>query len=511
MASKPPSDTRRDEVEAGSPFRYEEDIGDRPLSAEVRVRRQKDDLVIEETRHERTPVDPAPPPVLVPAASGPRLEATRVTTRVILLLLFGTLPLMVIGNHWTGFTIFLAYNAFIFLLVKVDALLSPAPEDLLIERTCATRLSIGQENEISLRFTNQARRPINLVLRDEFPTEFAASVTELTLDLEPRAEQTATYLVTPPRRGRYAFGDVVIRYRGLFELVDRIYAFPAPQVVEVYPNIRAISRFDLRFKRQHLTEMGLINERRRGSGTEFESLREYAIGDEPRRIDWKASARKSKLISRQYQSEINQSIIVALDCSRPMGAIVDGFSLLDAAVNATLLLGHLVTKKEDKFGLLVFNDDVRRYEAPKRGKRHFHQVLHQLFDLQAERVEPDYDRAMKFIMGTRLRRSLVVFLTDLAAGDAPQKVVRSIWLLCRKHIPVVVSITDPAVWEAANATPATPTQAYEQVAALEILERVKQAKRVIQSLGGIVLLLRPHEVNSALLTTYLSVKLRETL
>lgn len=472
------------------------------------------------------PPPPPPPPrrALPPAAkpavptsftapevAAPTAISARVTTRVVLLLLLGTVPLMVVQSHWHALITIAAFNLVVAALIRLDHWLTPVPEALEVERLVARRLSLGEDNPVKLRLVNHARQPLTVVLRDEFPEGCTASTDEVAVKVAARSSATVTYRLKPLRRGRFVFGNLVLRHRGSLDLIDRQMTFPLADSVEVYPNIKAISRLELRFRRQHLTEMGLVTERRRGMGTEFESLREYTIGDEMRKIDWKASARKNKLISREFQSEINQSVIVAIDGSRPMGAVVDGYTLLDAAVNGALLLGHLVTRKDDKLGLLVFDDQVRRYLAPKRGKRNFHLVLDQVYDLQPQRVEPDFDAAIRFLMASRLKRSLIVILTDLSAGDAPKKMTRAIWLLCRKHLPVVVSITDPTVWRAAEGVPQSSLGVFQQVAALEILNRVKQAKRAIESLGGLVLLLRPNEVSTSLLSSYLSVKLRATL
>lgn len=434
-----------------------------------------------------------------------------VTTRVVLLILFGTLPLMLVRSHLDGLIVFLVYNSFVLALVWLDIRLSPRLEDLEAERIVAGKLSIGEANDVIIRLVNRSRRLLRVVIRDAYPLEFSTSHQELEAPLERRSEGKIRYQVTPERRGDYLFGDLVVRFRGILELIERQKEFPAARKVEVYPSIKNISRFELMVRRGRLSELGLKPERRRGVGTEFESLKVYVPGDEFRKIDWKASARKGTLISREYQSEINQSVVVCLDCSRPMGARAENLTLLDVAVNSMLMLGWQVSRKDDKLGLLTFSDEVHSFLTPKRGKRHYHQYLRAIYNIQPRRAEPDYEKALKFLMGSRIRRSLVIIITDLASGDAAAQMRRTIWLLSRKHLPVVISVADPNLRRIAERVPATIEETYQKVVAFDVLKRVREARKAMENLGVITLSLRPQELTSALLTTYLNAKLRQKI
>ncbi|MFZ5951118.1 MAG: DUF58 domain-containing protein, partial [Candidatus Rifleibacteriota bacterium] len=291
-----------------------------------------------------------------------------VTTRVILLLLFGTLPLMMAKDHVWAIAVVVIYNLIIFAMIVADVLLSPRPDKLLVERRVPGKLSIARPNRVELVLTNQSHNSIELELIDEFPEEFKGEGRQIQVRLEKRTCTTISYEIVPLRRGAFYFNRTVVRYRGLLELVVFQESYGEVTRVEVYPDITSISRFDLLMKRSHLMEIGLISERRRGSGTDFESLREYVKGDEFRKIDWKASARRNKLITREFQSEVNQSIMVLVDCSRSMGAVVDQITMLDHAANGALLLGHQVLKKGDKIGLLTFSDTPHQMLPPGRGK-----------------------------------------------------------------------------------------------------------------------------------------------
>lgn len=434
-----------------------------------------------------------------------------VTTRVVLLLLFGTLPLMLAKSHSGALVLCFVYNFVVLVLVATDILISPRPDHLTIERRVPRKLSIGRDNKVEIVISNNSHRPLSLEVVDEFPVEFGGDRRSIGLELEQRTSKSFAYLVKPLMRGCYYFNKTVVRFRGLLELVVFQEEFGESSQVEVYPDIASISRFDFRMKRGHHAETGLITERRRGTGSNFESLREYVKGDEFRRIDWKASARKNKLITREFQSEVNQSVMVVLDCSRSMGAVVDGMTLLDHAVNSALILGYQVMKKGDKIGLLAFSDKPHVFLPPGRGKAHFYSYLRHLYAIAANRVEPDYDSVLRAISATRLRRSLLMIITDLTSGEAVKKMLAAVPLVSRKHLTAVISVLDPKLREIADAVPENVNAVYDKVVARNLIERVAGLSRHIEKIGIATMLITPQQLNSSLLSHYLQVKMRSQL
>ena len=434
-----------------------------------------------------------------------------VTTRVVLLLLFGTLPLMQAKSHTGAIALWLVYNFVVLVLVLTDIIISPRPENLTIERRVQQKLSIGRDNKVEIVVSNNSHRPLTLEIVDEFPVEFGGDGRNIGLELEQRTSKSFSYLVKPLRRGCYYFNKTVVRFRGLLELVVFQREYGETTRVEVYPDISSISRFELRMKRGQHAETGLITERRRGLGSDFESMREYVSGDAFRRIDWKASARKNKLITREFQSEVNQSVMVVLDCSRSMGAVVDSLTLLDHAVNSALILGYQVMKKGDKIGLLAFSDKPQIFLPPGRGKAHFYNFLRHLYAISANRVEPDYESVLRAISSTRLRRSLLMIITDLTSGEAVQKMLAAVPLVSRKHLTVVVSVLDPKLRDIADAVPDNVDAVYDKVVARNLIERVAGLGRHIEKIGVATMLITPQQLNSSLLSHYLQVKLRSQL
>lgn len=434
-----------------------------------------------------------------------------VTTRVILLLLFGTLPLMIAKAHLWAVTVMVVYNLVIFFLVVADVLLSPRPDKLQVERRVPGKLSIGRPNRVELVLTNQSYHAVELEIIDEFPEEFKGEGRKIELRLEKRTSATLSYDIVPLRRGAFFFNRTVVRYRGILEMVVFQESYGEVTRVEVYPDITSISRFDLLMRRSHLMEIGLISERRRGTGTDFESLREYIKGDEFRKIDWKASARRNKLITREFQSEVNQSIMVMIDCGRSMGAVVDEITLLDHAVNGALLLGHQVLKKGDKIGLITFSDTPHQLLPPGRGKNHFFSFVRNLYAVQSNRVEPDFVAVLRALTMTTLRRSLLMIVTDLTSGDAVDKMLEAIPMVTRRHLPVIISVLDPRIRRAADLVPANSEQIFQKVVARNMINRISDMAGKIEQMGVATLIITPEQLSSSLLSQYLKAKLRARL
>lgn len=434
-----------------------------------------------------------------------------VTTRVVLLMLCGTLPLMVTSSHALAVAILVVWNLFVLLLVAADSRLTPKAELIVVRRVVANKLSIGESNNVILQVENQSFQKLEVTLLDSPPESFNAPGEPLCITLEPRTRAEVRYRVVPPRRGRFTFGNVSIRFRGRLELIVRQRDVPCEMTIDVYPNIKNVARFELRVRRSHLVETGLKSERRRGNGTDFESLREYVRGDEFRRVDWKATARRHKLISREYQSEVNQSVLVMLDCSRPMGASLPRGTMLDATVDAALLLIQRVIRNGDNAGLLAFTDRPIRFVPPAKGKRQLHLIMSQLAAVQPERAEPDYGAAFRYLMTRRIKRSLLIILTDLTTGEAAERLKKEVPILLRKHLPVVVSIYHPTLAERVATGPESSDQVWESIVAREMLGRVKAAHRQLELLGVGTLLLPPEKLCTSLLASYLRLKLRSKL
>ena len=202
------------------------------------------------------------------------------------------------------------------------------------------------------------------------------------------------YHVRPLQRGDYQFANLNLRWRGPLGLVVRQAAVEASSPVKVYPNLLDVRRYDLLLRRNRLQELGLRHTRLFGEGTEFERLREYLPDDDFRRINWKATARRNRPVTTEYQTERSQNVVAVLDIGRMMQSPVDQIAKLDYVVNAVLFLAYVATAKGDKVGLMTFADSVSQFVSPHHGRGQFYRLLEMLYGVKAQPVEPDYRQAL---------------------------------------------------------------------------------------------------------------------
>ncbi|HSK71970.1 MAG TPA: DUF58 domain-containing protein, partial [Pyrinomonadaceae bacterium] len=319
------------------------------------------------------------------------------------------------------------------------------------------------------------------------------------------------YGLTPPRRGRYDFGKTAVRFLSQLGFVWCQTNLGEPQSVKVYPNKRRAREMELKAlgARSYLA----IQRKsvRRGEGREFESMRDYVRGDEMRHISWTATARRSKLITRQYQIERDQTIIIALDAGRLMTGRIGDETKFDTAIHASLALMSASMRGGDNCGLMVFGRKVKKFLPPKKGVEHIDAVLEALHDLEPELIEPSYSRAFQFIASNSKKRAFVVILTDLVDKESSKELINSLKLLRPRHLPLVVTIGDRDLNATVSETPKDIKEVFTQSAAEEIIHQRESALRLVESLGGLALDVTTQTLAPRLLETYLRVKERGLL
>lgn len=250
---------------------------------------------------------------------------------------------------------------------------------------------------------------------------------------------------------------------------------------------------------------------RRGEGRDFESMREYVRGDELRHISWTATARRGKLVTRQYQIERDQTILIAIDAGRLMTGRIEDESKFDSAIGATLALMSAGMRGGDNVGIAVFGRRIKKFLPPKKGVEYQDAALELLHDVEPEMVEPSYSRAFEFISGNLKKRALVVILTDIVDEEGSKELLQSLKLLRPRHLPVVVTIGDRDLRQTVQSAPETARELFAQSVAEEVLQNRETALRKIETLGGLALDVTTRTLAPQLLQTYLRVKERGLL
>jgi len=405
----------------------------------------------------------------------------------------------------------LVWLVIVIALLLADWRLTPRAAAWTLARRHDDRLSLATQNRIQISvLLRQGARPLQVWLRDEPPLIFALAPAEqiLTGRVIPGQVQQFTYQVRPPRRGDYRFGNLYLRWESILGLLRCQACFPATEPVKVYPNLVDVKKYDLLLRKNRLWELGLRTTRVLGSGAEFERLRDYLPDDEYRRINWKATARRNKPISVEYETERSQNIIALLDVGRMMRSPVGDVAKLDYAINAVLLLAFVAAQKGDKLGLLVFSDTVQTWLAPRGGKGQFHRMLEQLYAVEGQPVEPDYQVAFGYFAAKQSKRSLVLVFTDLTGSISTETLVAQMSRLRSRHLPLLVTVRDPTVQRLANQPVIDSTSLYQRTVAEQMLDERRLLLERLQQQGVLTLDVAADELSMAVINRYLALKAR---
>lgn len=422
------------------------------------------------------------------------------------LFLAGALPLALIGISPGFLGLTLLWDGALLVATLADLLLLPSPDSLGVERLVERQLSLGAANRVELVIRNRSELAWNLTVHDEPPDGIPHDFEDTSLAVEAKSRARLAYHATPTARGDFHFGDLWMRVAGRLDLVNRQWRLPAAQSVKVYPNLAETAKFSLLAKRGRLLHAGIRAARLIGAGREFESLREYQPDDDYRRIDWKATARRDELITRQYEVERSQNIILVLDVGRTMLAEIDGIAKIDYALNAALLLAYVAAQSDDRVGLLVFADRVQTWIPPQKGRAQVYRILEVLYHVNASLAEPDYKGAFTYLAAKWRRRSLVVSFTDLWDPDSSKQAMTQLAGLQPRHLVACATLMDTKVLRASERMPSAPSDVYEQAAAIQVLEDRARATAELKRRGVLVIDSPADRFSAALVNRYLEVK-----
>ncbi len=362
-------------------------------------------------------------------------------------------------------------------LVLTDVLLGRALPTPRAARTLATSVPVNQVTRVALRLTSTAERPLALVVHDEPPLScrLDGATFPVTLRLAPGATADVGYTMLPLERGSVSFGAIVLLLRsplGLFESRRRV---PAADSVRVFPDFSIITSYLGVLAAQQAVQLGLRRGYRRGEGLEFHQLREYRPGDSVRQIDWKATARRRELVSREYQEERDQRVLFVIDSGRRMRAHDGSLSHFDHALNAMLLLAYVALRQGDTVGVKVFGHEGRWIPA-QRGVSGVNRLLNESYDLQTGTEAADYLGAAEDVMSRQRKRSLIVLLTNLREEDSDLE--PALELLRRRHMVLIGNLRERTLDEHAALEPGTFTEALRVAGAHDFLaaRRAHQAR-----------------------------------
>lgn len=387
------------------------------------------------------------------------------------------------------------------LLDLVRLLGTPDPA---LERQIGRALPLGVWTRVRLLVENRSARPLQLTLHDLHPGSFEVDGLPRRLRLAGRERIAVTYRLRPPARGDFEMTDCDLRPASPLGLWSRRRRIPLPEQLRVYPNFAEIGHYALLATHDRLAQLGVRVHRRRGTGTELHQLREHRRGDSLRQIDWKATARLRKLISREYQDERDQRVVLLLDCGRRMRHADQEGGHLDEAINALLLLAYVAVRQGDAVGLLTYGG-ARRQLAPRKGMDTVNRLLEVLYDLQPTLEASDPLAASQQLLRTHGRRSLVVLVTNSRDEDCDE-LESAVRALRHRHLVVIADLRESAV-DRVLAEPVNSREAALRFHAVQgFLEARRHHHERLHHLGAHVIDLRPAQLPIALVNRYLDLK-----
>jgi uncharacterized protein (DUF58 family) len=379
------------------------------------------------------------------------------------------------------------------------------------KRTTAEKLSNGDENPIAIWIQNNYTFPINAKVIDEIPFQFQIRNFEIKRKLKTNSQDNFNYNLRPTERGEYFFGTLNIYASSPLLLVSRRYRFAQNAMVPTYPSYIQLRKYDLIAFSNNLFQYGVKKIRRIGHSMEFEQIKEYVQGDDIRTLNWKATAKKNSLMVNQFQDEKSQSVYMVIDKGRVMQMPFNGLSLLDYAINATLVLSNVILKKQDKAGMFAFSKKVENRVFAEKRSSQMQKVLENLYAIKTDFFESDYSRLYVDVKKNITQRSLLILYTNFETMDGLRRQLPYLKGIAKNHLLVVVFFQNTELNQLINKKTETIHEVYDKV----IAEKFNFEKRLIvnelKKYGIYSVLTQPENLTLDTINKYLEVKARGIL
>jgi uncharacterized protein (DUF58 family) len=427
--------------------------------------------------------------------------------------------LMAVGLLWLGPAFLnprfaygiLAWDALLLLAILIDLFRLPRPRQLMVTRRWNEPVALSGPGGVELQVRNTGGVTVVAEVFDEVPAGLRPEIPRVELTAVAGGEGAASYDILPVARGEANLGDVFLHYQSPLRLAERWARARLAQTVRVYPNLKEVREQSIHLARSRQIEMQQRQARMRGLGREFESLREYREGDEFRNICWSATARRGKLVAKLYQAERSQTIWVVIDCGRLMQARVRGLTKLDYAVNSALCLAEVALYSGDRVGLLAYDRAGAERLLPQRGSAHLRHLMEELVDLRSGAFEADHLRAVSVLRNSQKRRSLVIWLTDLAETAMTPEVIDAALQLTPQHLLLFTVVGQPDLLELAKQEPTSVAEMYAASAAQEILQRRQVLLARMRDRGALLVEVDAAAISAAVVNAYLDIKQQSRL
>lgn len=339
---------------------------------------------------------------------------------------------------WLGIIPELAFWILVFLFLADVMMLYRNPKGVFARRHAPERLSNGDDNELGVYIENLYPFNVNIGIIDEIPFQFQKRDILFKTELKPGQHKLINYLLRPTKRGEYEFGHIRVYVTSQLGLIRRRYNFNQAETLPVYPSFLQMRKYELMAISNRLSEFGIKKIRRLGHSLEFEQVKNYVAGDDYRTINWKATARRGDLMTNLYTDEKSQHVYCVIDKSRSMKMPFEGLSLLDYAINASLVLSNVALLKEDKAGLITIAEKIGAVIPADRRPVQLNRILEVLYKEKTRYLETNMELLYSTIRNVLRQRSLVVFFTNFESMSALERQLPFLKRIARFHLLLVV-------------------------------------------------------------------------
>lgn len=383
---------------------------------------------------------------------------------------------------------------------KRSLLNRPLPQ---VTRQLSLQSSIAHWSDIHLTINADSKFYHRIRVYDHIPEGMQSQFLDQSIDIEKNFSTQITYHLRPLQRGHYHFEYCELRWPSRLGLWHQKYLAPCRSELRVYPDFTRLFNGKLTLD-SWLNQLGVRNQPRRGTGSDFHQLREFREGDTLRMIDWNATARKQQPITKELQEERDQQVIFLLDCGRTMRSKDGDLSHFDHALNACLLLSYVALRQGDAVGLQTFAGEPRRI-IPKKGSSQLTALLNALYDVETSLQTADYDAALESLLHHQQRRCLVIVLTNMRSIDQ-QLLSNTLKRVQRRHRVLFVNLREEVLDKACMEPVTSLDQANLYAGAIEFLNNRSEIQQTIEQQGVHLLDVRPTQLGPELISQYLAMK-----
>ena len=428
--------------------------------------------------------------------------------------LVGVIVLFILSYSWTAlFRVAQITLLFVIVMVLLDyVLLFSRKRNITIERIMPDRFSNGDLNKVQLTIANRYHFRISIKVIDEIPVQFQRRDFLVDAMLNSNELKTVEYTLRPVERGEYVFHDTNVFVKSPLQLVVRRIKNEGHQLVKVLPSYQSLRQFELLAYSNNLSEAGSRKIRKIGHSLEFEQIKEYVTGDDIRSINWKATARKGgQLMINNFTDERSQQVYCVIDKGRVMKMPFEGMTLLDYAVNATLILSRVALIKQDRAGLITFAENISHFLPADRKAAQMGHILETLYNQQTKFLESDFEKLYAHIRTRITQRSLIVLFTNFESLSGLQRQLPYIRHIARNHLVLVVFFENTELRQLTD----SPAEDIESLYTKTIAEKFVYEKRLIvkelQQHGIFTILTAPQNLTVNTVNKYLELKARQAI